>query len=547
MNGQPKESRMPILIVAMGVGAVSLLLTLDVIYNDATVTNSAIGLTSLAAIDAATLSENIAASLKYPGVYIWGSNRGGLVQPSHTTKLDQPVAIESLQGCVLRDLAFSDTHAAAIDEHGDLLQWGRSISTDQPKPTLSKRNLVQVSCASHKTYTLSRSGIVYEIDSDASSSSVVALKLPSSAAWGERICMIACGANHLIAVSTSGHAYAYACDGLGNKCGQLGLGHADVVPVQSPVLQRIPGLTRCDKVAAGRAHTVVGTSDGRVFGFGLNRFGQLGIGSSEDLIVSAPVEITTIWSGRHSSSNSRRNGDSRQPSEARCTQIAAGGDTTLFVVDTNESTRVMACGNGQFGQLGTGAYHHIMPLPKCIKPISDLVEYDPRSSRVIPIRVAKVCVGDSHCAVVMANSINGHDSKGSWVKYLSGVWTWMVGRPSCSDTNGLYGRDVLVWGLNVDGQLRRADSKRGSLASPGYVLPIEYGHLQTSGMDGDTVAATRTQPSDDGAAETQVGNIRLQLATNATAMLRSGRHRVSQDIVLGPNLTAVYTRSSSWK
>ncbi|KAL5039047.1 hypothetical protein BDV3_002207 [Batrachochytrium dendrobatidis] len=535
---QIRNSRSTIFALSIGIGLVSFLTAVYTVHSEEN--------DLIRTMDLTALKTQIKAACMYPGVYIWGSNRGGLVQPGTLSKLDQPVSIEAFKGRALRDLAFGDTHAAAIDEHGNLLQWGRSMSSDQPKLTFTQHNLVKVTCASQKTYALSRNGMIYEIDSDPSYSKVTPLKLPAGSAWGERITSISCGSSHLIAVSNTGRAYSFACDSNANKCGQLGLGHVNIVDEDSFVLNRISGLSMCDKVAAGRSHSIIGTTDGRAFGFGQNRFGQLGIGLCKDIIHASPVQIDTIWS------------DSGKPTQkspdSKCTHIAAGGDTTLFVVDTPKTTRVLASGHGQFGQLGTGNFNHTMATPSLIKPLSNLVEYDSIQHKISPIRVRKVCVGDVHCCVVMNNSIGEHGQVGlsGWV---SGVWKWLW-TGSRTKESERYGHDVLVWGMNMDGQLRRADSKKGSLASPGYMLPIvyqdvgklnashEHGHGHGHGLvEKDTMiieAESKLDANDE--MEENTGNIRLQLASKGWVTFKSGNLSVSQDIVLGPNLTAVYTR-----
>ena len=40
--------------------------------------------------------------------------------------------------------------------------------------------------------------------------------------------------------------------------------------------------------------------------------------------------------------------------DASCSKIAAGEEFSLFVVDRPDSSQVLACGHGQWGQLGHG-------------------------------------------------------------------------------------------------------------------------------------------------------------------------------------------------
>lgn len=101
----------------------------------------------------------------------------------------------------------------------------------------------------------------------------------------------ACGESHTIFVSTSGEVWACGR----NRNGQLGM-DPDVVP-ETVVPVRVPltdvvsedvGSGGVDpsvevvQAAAGRVHTMLLMSDGRVLGFGSDEFGALGVGPRTD-------------------------------------------------------------------------------------------------------------------------------------------------------------------------------------------------------------------------------------------------------------------------
>lgn len=66
----------------------------------------------------------------------------------------------------------------------------------------------------------------------------------------------------------------------------------------------------------------------------------------------------------------------------QCLSIAAGGQSTYFVVQRNELKNakafvdVLACGNGQFGGIGNGQWSH-QGAPVRVKTISGLQECKP--------------------------------------------------------------------------------------------------------------------------------------------------------------------------
>eukprot|EP00842_Homolaphlyctis_polyrhiza_P001088 jgi/Hompol1/1980/HPOL_005809-RA len=550
----------------------------------------------------------VESSRMHPAVLLWGSNSNNLICPaqdptgatSTTSESTDGTAVALLQGLTLRDLAFAESHAAAISHSGDLLQWGPAFAIHLPATTLKMRDLVAVRCSATKTYALTRMGDLLEITPDPTAAAknaavqVSTIRLPASASPSERITDIACGNNHLIALSSAGLVYTLATDINGNKFGQLGLGSASdeaLTSMLTPV-QRLAGI-KCDKIAAGRTHSIVGSADGRVFGFGHNRVGQLGIGTTKDAAVPDPTEIRSLWSSTGSKSP--------KPLDAKCSQIAAGGDTSLFVIDTMAATQVMSSGNGQFGQLGNGSFSHAQFTPVLIKQLSNLVEYDEKHHKVVPIRIAKIAVGNAHCAAVLDNSpgapasstlssMLGRATPGSTTLAASSASAVantvpLSSSPSPSSTSSslssaslasrfasswktsptVFGRDLMMWGRNLDGELMRADSKRGNAPVPGSVLAISAAPASSSTLPSSVIHAIPATPvaasttvtattahtpnnnnkieSNDQEQNVLKENLRMQLASVAPVYSRDGCHHAYQDIALGHNLTAVFTRS----
>ncbi|KAG8326676.1 hypothetical protein J6590_035774 [Homalodisca vitripennis] len=76
-----------------------------------------------------------------------------------------------------------------------------------------------------------------------------------------------------------------------NEWGQLGLGHRSVVTKPSCV--KILKPEQATHVACGRAHTIISTGSGKVFACGNNSDGQLGVGDTTDKDTPTPVEGVT--------------------------------------------------------------------------------------------------------------------------------------------------------------------------------------------------------------------------------------------------------------
>ncbi|CCW60120.1 unnamed protein product [Phytomonas sp. EM1] len=103
-----------------------------------------------------------------------------------------------------------------------------------------------------------------------------------------RICAVSCGAEHTLLLSASLNG-VYSC-GRGH-CGQLGLRQC-AIPLQL-VFRLIPlcfGLPIRQIFATGH-HSFFLTSTGRLFGFGENQAGQLGIGTTSNAFIPTPVKF----------------------------------------------------------------------------------------------------------------------------------------------------------------------------------------------------------------------------------------------------------------
>ncbi|KAI8429263.1 hypothetical protein MSG28_007770 [Choristoneura fumiferana] len=114
----------------------------------------------------------------------------------------------------------------------------------------------------------------------------------------------------------------------GNAWGQLGLGHKDEVTRPSCVKWLKPH--RAMFVACGRAHTVFVTDSNSVYSVGCNDEGQLGTGDMEHHTVPQYVEVEEHPNIR---------------------QVSAGSNHTALLTDEG---RVFVCGSNTEGQLGLG-------------------------------------------------------------------------------------------------------------------------------------------------------------------------------------------------
>ncbi|XWS56618.1 hypothetical protein CRYUN_Cryun09bG0101800 [Craigia yunnanensis] len=108
-----------------------------------------------------------------------------------------------------------------------------------------------------------------------------------SSLLGIRIESVAAGLWHTVCVSADGDVYAFG----GNQFGQLGTGgdQAETLPrlLDAPSLEN----THVKVVSCGARHSAVITEDGKVFCWGWNKYGQLGLGDVIDRNIPSEVII----------------------------------------------------------------------------------------------------------------------------------------------------------------------------------------------------------------------------------------------------------------
>ncbi|XP_062246810.1 probable E3 ubiquitin-protein ligase HERC4 isoform X2 [Platichthys flesus] len=141
------------------------------------------------------------------------------------------------------------------------------------------------------------------------------------------VCQVACGSQHSVALTHDGRVYTWGQD----SRGQLGLGQGKPF-ANSPQQLRSLSSTPLVQVAAGGEQSFALSVSGGVFGWGRNDRGQLGLGDTTDRRTPAPVKGLNMKGTVH---------------------ISCGKDHTATLT---KGGAVFTFGSGQFGQLGHNSF-----------------------------------------------------------------------------------------------------------------------------------------------------------------------------------------------
>uniref|UniRef100_A0A087Y8M0 X-linked retinitis pigmentosa GTPase regulator n=1 Tax=Poecilia formosa TaxID=48698 RepID=A0A087Y8M0_POEFO len=304
---------------------------------------------------------------------------------------------------------------ADIPETGAIFTFGKSSFVDDVPSQFWLKNdrLVEICCSGFLTKENGRllmfggntgGQLGLKIKPDANKpTSVKALK-------PEKVKLVACGRDHTL-VCTLQHC---VCGAGRNQKGQLGLGHKKNTK-SFQLLRPFCESAAVKMLAAGSGTSAALTEEGRLFMWGDNSVGQIGLG--DKAFAAEPRELNVgqavMWVScghRHSafvtvhgglytfgeSANGRLGlqvgqlANHRVPQQVQgimgsVIQVCCGGEHTVALTEPEED--VYTFGRGQYGQLGHGTFEFELHLPK------PLERFHNSSAR-------RVACGESHTAVI---------------------------------------------------------------------------------------------------------------------------------------------------
>ncbi|OBS65623.1 hypothetical protein A6R68_05842 [Neotoma lepida] len=224
----------------------------------------------------------------------------------------------------------------------------------------------------------------------------------------EKVKLAACGRNHTIVSTDKGSVYAAG----GNNEGQLGLGDTDDRDTFHQIAFFTPKVI-IKQLSAGANTSAALTEDGKLFMWGDNSEGQIGLKNKSNVCIPHEVTIgkpiSWISCGYYHSAfvttdgelytfGESENGKLGLPSQLlinhkspqrvlgiseKVIQVACGGGHTVVLTEKV----VYAFGLGQFGQLGLGTFIFETSEPKVIERIKDQ-------------KISYISCGENHTALM---------------------------------------------------------------------------------------------------------------------------------------------------
>jgi alpha-tubulin suppressor-like RCC1 family protein len=247
------------------------------------------------------MNNGTAAGIKSDGtLWTWGLNTNGLIGNNTTVALTAPTLLVSSSNNWLK-VSFGQFHVSAIKTDGSLWMWGSNsygrlgdntiINRSSPVQTFSGgTNWKQVSAGRCMTAAIKTDGTLWMWGgagqgqlgtNDAILRSSPIQTVSAGTNWKQ----VDTGADHVMAIKTDGTLWTWGCNALWGQ-----LGDNTRIDRSSPV-QTFSGGTNWTQVSGGFNHSTAIKTDGSLWVWGRNTYGQLGTNNTVNR--SSPVQTIT--------------------------------------------------------------------------------------------------------------------------------------------------------------------------------------------------------------------------------------------------------------
>jgi alpha-tubulin suppressor-like RCC1 family protein len=227
----------------------------------------------------------------------WGANNLSQLGIGWAAEQATPVKVKGLDTRFIVDFVLGGDHCLALDSEGVLWAWGHNsdgqlgdgttLDRDMPGRVMGMdgRNIIALAAGYASSAVALSDGSVFAWGDNAKgqlgdgTTTDRKLPVPIDALAGKKIQALSLGGcglggGHSLALSSDGRLWAWG----DNAYGQLGIG--STTASTSPMPVTLPAGTKVRKIAAGGFHSLALMTNGSVWGWGRGNNGQLGTGSS---------------------------------------------------------------------------------------------------------------------------------------------------------------------------------------------------------------------------------------------------------------------------
>jgi len=280
-------------------------------------------------------------------VYTWGWNSRASLGQGHRDHVPKPRRVAGLCGVPIVQVALGGWHTLLLDNEGQVwacggdeyMQSGQAAKERDvlvPTMCLPALRVCQVSAGGMHSLALTEDGNLWTWGEPWGSFSMtidrrphrVEVEDPEEILDRGGFVAIACGAFHNLALTATGEIYSFGL----NDYGQLGLGHTASVTAPQRIVDGLEGVTVAH-ISCGGWHSACVSTRGEVFMWGRGEYGRLGLGDKSGSSKLRPAKIWALEKG------------------VKMVQVSCGGSHTLGVTADGKA---WSWGRGSFGRLGTG-------------------------------------------------------------------------------------------------------------------------------------------------------------------------------------------------